>query len=461
MNLRIAHSALIVLFAFGCEEAPPERTTPPVRVEAKSSTGVCEHGLPQDLCTKCNPALGHVFQAKGDWCEDHGFPQSICPVCDPDAAARALEAREEAEAAASTDRPSVGEIEGRVVRFASPEIEAQAGIETVAAVKAATSSDVACSARIEYDADEVADVRAIVPGIVREVAVELGARVKAGDPLFELESTQIGDIQATLQNARERVRTAEANLARQRELHEDAIASARQVELAERELASARAAARSANATLRMAGAARSAPTGKYVLRSPIDGTVVRRPAVKGILATEETSLATVADSSQMWAMCDIPEQDASAVKEGDVMQLDLGRGRVVTGPISWISPEVDPRTRMVVARAELDNSEGRLRANQFANARIATGDAGSAVLVPRESIQRVEGYDVVFLRASAGTYLPRVVQRGPDGELVAIEGKVSPGDAIVTVGAVLLRTEVLPGSIGAGCCEVEPRSDR
>jgi cobalt-zinc-cadmium efflux system membrane fusion protein len=36
------------------------------------------------------------------------------------------------------------------------------------------------------------------------------------------------------------------------------------------------------------------------------------------------------------------------------------------------------------------------------------------------------------------------------------IEGSVEPGEPIVTTGAVLLRTEILPGSIGAGCCEVE-----
>ena len=66
-------------------------------------------------------------------------------------------------------------------------------------------------------------------------------------------------------------------LTRQRELRASDIASARQVEVAEQELASAQGQARTAEATLRMAGAAQSAPSGRYTLSSPIGGTVVRR----------------------------------------------------------------------------------------------------------------------------------------------------------------------------------------
>src|SRR5690606_7356204 len=135
--------------------------------------------------------------------------------------------------------------------------------------------------------DRVADVRAIVPGVVRQLRSELGAQVERGEPLFELESTRVGEIQGALQTAQERVRTAQANLARQRELRASDISSARQVEVAAQELASAQAESRTAAATLRMAGAAQSTPSGRYTLIAPISGTVVRRPAVVGLLAGE------------------------------------------------------------------------------------------------------------------------------------------------------------------------------
>ena len=78
------------------------------------------------------------------------------------------------------------------------------------------------------------------------------------------------------------------------------------------------------------------------------------------------------------------------------------------------------------------------------------------AVAVPRDAVQRVMGQDVVFVRSARGVYEPRVVRRRSDGDPVQVEGGVQEGDAVVTAGAILLRTEVTPGSIGAGCCEVE-----
>lgn len=412
---------------------------------AKSDADWCaEHSVPESKCTKCNPSLADEYRERDDFCEEHGFPESVCPICNP----RAVPS--DAEVAA---------IEARVVRLRSPEIERRAGIETVEAALGRSSSEVECTASIAFDADRIADIRAIVPGIVRRVRVELGAEVERGARLFELESTRVGEIQGALEVATERVRTATANLARQRELRESDIASARQVEVAEQELASARADERTARATLRMAGATRSGPSGRYALTAPISGTVVRRPAVLGVLATEQESLATVADTSVMWSLCDVPARAASRVAEGQkvTVWVDDDDGTPLQGEVTWISAEVDPRTRTVATRAELPNPEGRLRANQFARARIETDATEAAVIVPRAAVQRLGTHEVVFVKTGQGVYEPRVVTRHGDQERVRIEGRVEPGDTVATTGAVLLRTEAMPGSIGAGCCEVGP----
>jgi cobalt-zinc-cadmium efflux system membrane fusion protein len=184
----------------------------------------------------------------------------------------------------------------------------------------------------------------------------------------------------------------------------------------------------------------------------------VRRPAVLGILATEDTTLATIVDTSVMWALCDVPESSASQITLGQTMQLSIDGDTESSfdGKITWIAAEVDPRTRTVTAQAELANPGGKLRANQFGLARIDTSAAKSAVSVPREAVQRVGELDVVFVRTGTGVYEPRVVKRLGDGAMIAVEGRLKNGDAVVTTGAVLLRTEIMPGSIGAGCCEVE-----
>lgn len=404
-----------------------------------------EHGLPESKCTKCNRALVSQYQQSGDWCAEHGFPESVCPVCNPQAPP------------AGAERAA---IEARTVRLEPLELEAAAGITTVRAQRDSAADSVECTARVAFDADKLADVRAIVPGIVREVHVELGARVEQGAPLFDLQSARIGEIQASLQTARQRVRTARSNWKRQRSLRDSQIASARKVEVAEQELATAKAEVQADETALELAGASPSGPPGAYTLNAPISGTVVRRPAVVGSLATAELSLATIADTSTMWVLCDVPEIYASRIAVGQpaVVNVDGAGGDSIRGAVAWVASEVDPRSRTVTARVEVDNSQGRLRANQFARAQIRVGAAYGAVSVPRDALQRVGAHEVVFVRASEGVYQPRVVERRGGIDPVLVEGAVREGDAVATTGAVLLRTEIMPGSIGAGCCESDLR---
>ena len=355
--------------------------------------------MPESLCTRCNGTLVSAFKARGDWSDAHGFPESFCPACNPQ------------PPPAGAERAA---IEGRTVRFRSPDIEDAAGLRIVEAQTAQAAATVECTAHLMFDADRVADVRAIIPGVIRDVRVKLGATVERGAPLFDLESLRVGEIQGQLRTSQERLLTAEANTARLSELRASQLTTARQAELAQAELAAARAESRSAEAMLRMAGAERADPAGRYTLRAPKAGVLVRHPAVFGLLATESTSLATIADTSVMWALCDVPEAQASRVRVGQSadVTVDGGEPLTVRGEITWVSSEVDPRTRTVSARAELPNLEGRLRANQFGWARIVTEAPRSAVTVPREAVQRVGEREVVFVRTTRGVYEPRIVQR-------------------------------------------------
>lgn len=405
-----------------------------------------EHGLPESKCTVCNPGLVERFRSSGDWCAEHGYPESVCPSCNP------------MLPPAGVPRPTAITT-GTRIRFRTPAIERAAGIETVPATTDAMGIGIETTARIDFNRNAMADVRSAVPGIVREVSVDLGQPVATGDSLFTLESAHVGGLQARRQAARGRVDAARANLSRQQELEEGAIASQRQVELAQQELAAAEAERRSIDQSLRISGASRSGRTGRFDVHAPITGTVIRRPALVGSFAGESDSLATIADTSVMWVLLDVPEWDAASVRAGQQVELrvDGVPGRTFTGAVTWIASEVDPRTRSVTARADVQNPDGPLRAGQFARATIRVEPPEGAVTVPMHAVQRVGEESVVFVRTAEGLYEPRVVRPGrSDGRRVQVAGEVRDGDAVVTTGAFLLRTELSRESIGAGCCEVE-----
>jgi cobalt-zinc-cadmium efflux system membrane fusion protein len=127
-----------------------------------------------------------------------------------------------------------------------------------------------------------------------------------------------------------------------------------------------------------------------------------------------------------------------------------------VEGRITWISAEVDPRTRTVSARAELPNPDGRLRANQFVRATVRVAGFDGAVEVPRDALQRLGTDTVVFVRTGEGEYEPRLVSVSRTaGDVVHVNGEIDAGEPVVVEGAYLLKTELSRDAIGAGCCEV------
>ena len=152
-------------------------------------------------------------------------------------------------------------------------------------------------------------------------------------------------------------------------------------------------------------------------------------------------------------------EHDVARVQVGQrvTMRVDGLPDRVFVGELTWVAAEVDARTRTVTSRGEFPNPDGILRAHQFARATIHVAPPRAAVVVPRESVQRLGEQQVVFVRARGGVYDTVPVQLGrSSNELVEVIGPVAISDQVVTTGAFLLKTELLKDSIGAGCCDVE-----
>jgi cobalt-zinc-cadmium efflux system membrane fusion protein len=196
---------------------------------------------------------------------------------------------------------------------------------------------------------------------------------------------------------------------------------------------------------------------------APIRGSVVARHAVSGEVVQPTTVLFTVADTSRIWLWIDLHESDIAKVFPGAPLTFTIsGRdpasaGLAFLGQVTWAGTEVNPTTRTTRARGELANPNGRLRAHQFGQAEIQVARAHRALVVPRQAVQRMDKVDLVFLpQDGSGTYrAQRVVARPADrGDVMEIAWGVEPGQRVVTSGAFLLKSELMKGALGAGCCE-------
>lgn len=446
----------VLTFGLACrgrqnDEAVPRASGPGPAATAAAgaaaeTSGICaEHGIARAVCTKCNPRLVPVFQAKGDWCAEHGFPESLCPICRPERRGQALSDLSPDEAPADRTK----------VRFRTKDTARLAGIETVAAVERQGPVSIAAVARIAYDAGRVARVNPRADGVVRTLHADVGSRVRKGTPLIEIESATVGAEQSKLHAARAHVAAAESAYGRASHLFEAEIVPAKDVEIARQEMEAARAEEATAAQVLRVVGA--SGEGGTYTLVAPIGGVVTRRESSIGAQVDTEDLLFEIVDPTTMWAEIDIPAADLAAVRAGQqvVLVIDGIEGREFTGTIDYIAPSIDPRTRTALARARLANPDGVLRANMYGRARILVGEDRQGVAVPRGAVQRAKGVPVVFVQLAVDLYETRRVRLGPpSGGLVEVAQGVRPGEQVVTQGSFLLKTETLRGSIGAGCCE-------
>jgi len=423
-----------------------------------ASDALCEHKVLAAACPKCNPKLEAIYRAKGDWCGEHGFAESFCPICHPKLGGRPQPIDVEAKARAKADDArSKAPANGMSVKLKSRAVLDGMGLTTTRATPSTDGAKLNVPARLAYDGTKTAEINARSPGVVRKVLVDLGMPVKKGDTLVIVESAGVGADRARLVAAQKRLAVADQQVARIAVLERDGSASRKQSLEAERDLEDARADVGALSSGLMVLGAGAGGGS-SYPLTSPIDGVVAKRAVAMGALVGPEEILFQIVDARTLWAELDVPEADIGQLAVGAAIVVTFAAlpGESFGAAVASLAPEVDAHTRTAIARASLDNSGGRLRANMFGSAAVLGKAPVDAVTVPSAAVQTA-GIPFVFVRESELSFAVRhvTVAQRRGAESVLSEGLKS-GEEVVTTGAFLLKTETSKDSIGAGCCTVD-----
>ncbi len=451
------------------------------------SMGFCSgHGVPEAVCTRCRDDLEQAFRDEGDWCAGHGLPESQCEACNPGALEKFEKySSSRADTGANDPTPEIAVVtvetprvrrspslacstDASTIRLAGAEVAERVGLRTEQVRRAKLRRTLEAPATVEYDSRAHARLAPRAAGTIVEVRHDFGAEVEAGEKLVLLDCADLGMAKADLLQALARVELWERNSERERGLLKKSLSTERDALEAETLLAESRialAAAERRLANLGLTAAEIDEVKGKkdtsalLAVRAPFAGTVVGLDAVIGERASEGTPIVSVADTSRMWVILDVDQADVRFVEVGRPVLLSVEgwEGETHGGRVTWISSDVDPRTRTVKVRAEFENPEGHLRARSFATGRVVTRDDEEAVFVPKEAVQWEGCCNVAFERTSTTEFVPRKLRLGYDaGEHYEVLAGLTGGETIVTQGSFLLKTELQKGSIGAGCCEVD-----
>ncbi len=357
------------------------------------------------------------------------------------------------------------------IRLASPATARRAGIEAATVTARHLPHSVIANATVARDERRVARLASRVPGVVREARKLAGDEVEEGEVLAVVESGELGEAKAALRQAAALVEVREKSWAIERELAAPRAAIPRETVAAEAALAAAKIDRERARQRLRIFGAAEDAlakvERGEDVeatlpVRAPLAGTILERSVALGEAVDASRTLFVVADLTRLVVALDILERDFPAVEVGArcLFTPDGSPGEVFRGKVISRGAELDPATRTIRALAEVRNTprDGKrvLAPGMFGRAEVVVREGAEQThVVPREAVQWEGCHFVVFVEVREGFYQTRAVEPGVEaGQVREIRSGLVAGERVATTGSFLLKTEILKGSIGAGCCE-------
>ena len=283
-----------------------------------------------------------------------------------------------------------------------------------------------------------------VEGQVTKIFVKSGDHVKAGtsllqiDPLKQEAMVSSQDASRAAQEAN--VRFARVSLERAKKLFEAGVISKQDFDNAQTNYDSAVSQLKSLEQQVQQ----QKVELHYYQVSAPMDGVVGDIPVRAGDRVTVSTLLTTVDEPGALEAYIYVPAARARDLRVGlPVKLLDENGMALVETRISFVSPQVDPETQTVLAKAALGTTKANLRIAQQVRTEITWGVRQGQV-VPVLAVQRINGQFFAFaaVKESKGTVArQRLLKLGDivGNDYAVLEG-INGGDHVIVSGSQFLQ---------------------
>jgi len=311
---------------------------------------------------------------------------------------------------------------------------------------------------ITFDQNKLVSVFAHYQGRLVDAQLNIGDRVEVGQPLFTMQSPDLLTAEANLITAAGTSVLHSRNLSRATTLMKNGGISQQAADQVVADQQSADGAMKTARDHVRIFGKSdeeidkiilqRQADS-TLVVKSPISGIITGRSAAPGLYVQPGVPPApyTIADTSTMWMVANIVENDAPFLQIGQDVRVRVAAfpDRIFEGKIIVLGAAIDPDTRRVVARCEVKNSENLLRDGMFATFTITTGEAVRAPAVPPNALVReMDGSISAWTTTDRKHFIRRRVTPGlRQNNLVEIKAGLMTGEQLVSDGAIFLSNLV------------------
>lgn len=321
--------------------------------------------------------------------------------------------------------------------------------------------------KVAIDEDRSTPVFSPYAGRVTKLLAKPGESVTQGQPLFTIEAADTVQAQndyiaaMTSQNkAKSALELADIQYRRAKDLYEGRAiplkdyqqAEATQVQ-AQNDMRSSVTALEAANNKLRILGftdetikafQSKSTINPEVTIYAPISGTVVQRKIGPGQYVNSGASdpVFVIGDLSTVWLTAFVRESDAAQVRVGQDISVNVMAlpGRPLTAKINYVAAAIDPNTRRLLVRATIDNKDGLLKPEMFANVTIYSAGDRAAPAVPKQALI-YEGNQVrIWVAREDKSVELRQIKIGLiNGNLAEVTSNLKPGEKIVVKGSLFI----------------------
>lgn len=307
-----------------------------------------------------------------------------------------------------------------------------------AAVEHVTTSQLTATATVNPDVSRTVPVISLASGRVVEIKARLGDTVKKGQVLLRVQSADISGAYSDYQKAVADEQLTRTQLERAQLLYDKGAISLNDLQVAQDTDAKAKVDVKTTAEKLRVLGNANlDQPSGVVDIHAPISGVITEQQVTNaaGLQGLSSPNPFTISDLTYVWILCDVYENDLSAVRVGEKADIRLNAypDRVFTGTISNIGAVLDPNLRAAKVRIEVRNP-GLMRPGMFGTAIFHGQKEEKFAAVPATAILHIHDREWVYVPAGGDKFRRVEVKAGEmlPSEMQTILSGIVPGQQVV-----------------------------
>lgn len=326
--------------------------------------------------------------------------------------------------------------------------------------------EIATEGKIVVDDDRATPIFSPYSGRVINLFAKPGQQIKAGQPLFSLQATEMVQAQndflagiAAMNKAKSQLGLAQIVERRQAELYQAKAIALKEWQTAQNDLTGAQNDLKTAEVSLE-AARNRLRILGKTdqeittfqqkgllnpetVINAPIAGTIIQRKVGPGQYVSSGAGdpAFTIGDLTRIWLIAQVREADAPRIALGQRIEFKVLAlpNRTFTGPVTYIAASVDPGTRRILVRAEIDNHEDLLKPEMFASVRLTSGGERSLPSIPKDAVIYEGDEARVWVMRDDTVRMRRIKPGIVNGPYLEVLDGLSVGERVVTRGSLFI----------------------